>query len=74
MKQDLAKVTGANVSIKISDSFMEAVEKNETNLALQFPVDAEEPEYICDVDARSLWETIIESATKTAEPGPPDVG
>ncbi len=68
MKQDLTKVTGANVSVKISDSFMEAVENNES-FTLQFPVDAEEPEYTSDVDAVSLWNSIIESATKTAEPG-----
>tara|TARA_R110002020_G_scaffold437563_4_gene647837 strand:+ start:8 stop:1915 length:1908 start_codon:yes stop_codon:yes gene_type:complete len=68
MKSDLAKVTGANVSIKISDSFMKAVENNES-FTLQFPVDAEHPEYVAEIDAASLWNTIIESATKTAEPG-----
>jgi len=68
MKQDLTKVTGANVSVKISDSFMKAVENNET-FTLQFPVEAESPEYVSEIDARSLWDLIIESATKTAEPG-----
>ena len=68
MKHDLAKVTGANVSVKITDEFMHAVENNET-FTLQFPVDAEEPTHISQIDAVSLWNTIIESATKTAEPG-----
>ena len=68
MKHDLTKVTGANVSVKISDSFMEAVEKKET-FALQFPVDAETPAYVSEVDAVTLWDNIIKSATKTAEPG-----
>jgi ribonucleoside-diphosphate reductase alpha chain len=68
MKHDLMKVTGANISVKISDNFMKAVENNDT-FTLQFPVDAEEPEYTMDVDACSLWDTIIESATKTGEPG-----
>ena len=68
MKRDLTKVTGANVSVKISDSFMEAVENDEM-FTLQFPVDAEAPEYTMEVKAASLWETIIESATTTAEPG-----
>jgi len=68
MKRDLTKVTGANVSVKISDSFMKAVENNEM-FTLQFPVDAVVPEYTMDVEATKLWETIIESATKTAEPG-----
>jgi ribonucleoside-diphosphate reductase alpha chain len=68
MKQDLAKVTGANVSVKISDSFMKAVEENKP-FTLQFPVDADNPEYTADVDAATLWNSIIESATRTAEPG-----
>jgi len=68
MKHDLAKVTGANVSIKISDRFMKAVENNDS-FTLQFPVTAKHPEYVVEIDAVSLWETIIESATKTAEPG-----
>jgi ribonucleoside-diphosphate reductase alpha chain len=68
MKHDLTKVTGANVSVKISDSFMKAVENNES-FTLQFPVDADEPDYTAEIDAVALWNTIIESATKTAEPG-----
>jgi len=68
MKHDLTKVTGANVSVKINDSFMEAVENKEM-FTLQFPVDAEDPTHISEVDAAALWDTIIESATKTAEPG-----
>jgi ribonucleoside-diphosphate reductase alpha chain len=68
MKHDLTKVTGANVSVKITDDFMEAVENGET-FTLQFPVNSETPEYTADIDATTLWNTIIESATKTAEPG-----
>jgi ribonucleoside-diphosphate reductase alpha chain len=68
MKQDLTKVTGANVSIKISDNFMTAVENNES-FVLQFPVDATTPDYTCEVDAVALWNKIVESATRTAEPG-----
>ena len=68
MKHDLSKVTGANVSIKISDSFMEAVQNNES-FTLQFPVDTDTPTYVSEVDAVTLWNSIIESATKTAEPG-----
>ena len=68
MKHDLTKVTGANVSVKITDEFMEAVEKGET-FTLQFPVEADDPTHISQVDAASLWGAIIESATKTAEPG-----
>jgi ribonucleoside-diphosphate reductase alpha chain len=68
MKHDLAKVTGANVSVKVSDSFMEAVEA-QGPFTLQFPVDASSPEYTIDIDASTLWKSIIESATQTAEPG-----
>ena len=68
MKHDLTKVTGANVSVKITDEFMEAVENQET-FTLQFPVDSENPEYTSEIDATELWTTIIESATTTAEPG-----
>ena len=68
MKHDLTKVTGANVSVKISDEFMEAVQNN-GSFTLRFPVDAESPKYTREIDAASLWQQIVESATKTAEPG-----
>jgi len=68
MKQDLVKVTGANVSVKISDNFMKAVENNET-FTLQIPVDSEHPEYTSEVDAVELWQVIVDSAATTAEPG-----
>jgi len=67
MKQDLTKVTGANVSVKISDAFMTAVE-NKESFVLQFPIDSENPTFTKEIDARSLWDSIVESATKTAEP------
>lgn len=68
MKHDLTKVTGANVSLKITDEFMEAVEKGES-FSLKFPVNSDSPEYTAEVDAQYLWDLIIESATKKAEPG-----
>jgi len=68
MKHDLSKVTGANVSIKISDSFMEAVENNQS-FTLQFPVESDAPTHTREIEAQQLWDSIIESATKTAEPG-----
>lgn len=68
MKKDLTKVTGANVSVKISDEFMEAVESG-ADFTLQFPVDSSEPTHTETVSARTLWDLIIETATKTAEPG-----
>jgi ribonucleoside-diphosphate reductase alpha chain len=68
MKHDLTKVTGANVSIKISDDFMEAVRDKKT-FTLSYPIGSENPTHTSEVDAESLWNTIVESATKTAEPG-----
>lgn len=70
MKADLTKVTGANVSLKISDEFMYAVE-NDTEFTQQWPVDVpiSEAKTIRKVKARDLWNLIIEQAWKTAEPG-----
>ena len=68
MKHDLTKVTGANVSVKITDDFMEALKAGE-EFTLRFPVDAETPTHISTVNAAELWNEIVESATKTAEPG-----
>jgi ribonucleoside-diphosphate reductase alpha chain len=68
MKHDLTKVTGANVSIKISDDFMEAVEQDQ-DFVLRFPVDSSNPSYSKTVRARELWKEVVDSATRTAEPG-----
>jgi ribonucleoside-diphosphate reductase alpha chain len=68
MKQDLARVTGANVSVKISDEFMRAVE-NKGGFTLQYPVDSKNPTHVTEIQAETLWNEIIESATATAEPG-----
>ena len=68
MKHDLSKVTGANVSVKINDDFMRAVE-NKQPFILQFPVDSDRPTTTKEVDAESIWNLIVESATYTAEPG-----
>ena len=68
MKHDLTKVTGANVSVKISDDFMRAVE-NKEKFTLQFPVESDKPSITKEIEANELWDLIVESATKTAEPG-----
>jgi ribonucleoside-diphosphate reductase alpha chain len=68
MKHDLTKVTGANVSVKISDEFMRAVESKKA-FTLQFPVESDKPTITKEIQATDLWELIVESATKTAEPG-----
>ena len=62
MKHDLTKVTGANISVKISDDFMEAVQNNE-QFTLRFPVNSDKPKYTRDVDAAQIWRKIVDSAT-----------
>lgn len=68
MKEDLTKVTGANVSVRITDDFMSAVENNE-KILLRWPIDAKEPKFSREVDARDLWNNIVTQATNNAEPG-----
>jgi len=68
MKTDKTKVTGANISVKISDEFMKAAIADE-DFTLQWPVDAEEPEVTKVIRAKELWELICLTATTTAEPG-----
>ena len=68
IKQDLQKVTGANISIRLSDEFMKAVENNE-EYTHKWPIDSETPKFSKTVKAKELWDTIIECAHNTAEPG-----
>ncbi len=68
IKQDLAKVTGANVSVRVSDEFLQAVDAD-TDFTLRWPIDAKEPIVTRQVKARELWNTLITCAHRTAEPG-----
>ncbi len=67
-KVETGKVTGANVSIKIDDEFMEAVIDGR-KYHQQFPIGAEHPLYEKDIDAKALWNKIVHNAWKSAEPG-----
>ncbi len=67
-KMDSTKVTGANVSVKMTDDFMRAV-INGTEFTQQYPVEAENPKYSKQIDARKLWNKIVHNAWKSAEPG-----
>lgn len=67
-KMEEGKVTGANVSVKITDGFMEAA-VNDRPFVQQFPIDAERPVYKKEISARKLWEKIVHNAWKSAEPG-----
>ena len=68
IKQDLAKVTGANVSVRVNDAFLHAVE-SDADFTLQWPVESTDPEITRTVKARELWNTLIGCAHNTAEPG-----
>ena len=67
-KKDLTKVTGANISVRLSDEFLQAV-KDGTDYEMRWPVDSKEPEISEKVDARDVWKEIVETAHATAEPG-----
>jgi ribonucleoside-diphosphate reductase alpha chain len=67
-KLESGKVTGANVSVKLTDDFMKAVE-NKTLFRQQYPVNSENPKFSKDIDAVQLWSKIIHNAWKSAEPG-----
>ena len=68
-KMEEGAVTGANVSVRITDDFMEAV-RDDKDFTLRFPVDSEgDPKYTKVIRARELWGRIIHNAWKSAEPG-----
>ncbi len=67
-KMEQGKVTGANVSVKVHDDFMEAA-INKQMYQQQYPIDAAEPVFSKEVDAQKLWKKIIHNAWKSAEPG-----
>ncbi|MEO7080523.1 MAG: ribonucleoside-diphosphate reductase, adenosylcobalamin-dependent, partial [Flavobacteriales bacterium] len=68
IKQDLTKVTGANVSVRVSDEFLQAVEDN-AEYTHRWPIDSKNPEVTKTVNARELWDTLIRCAHNSAEPG-----
>ncbi len=67
-KMDGTKVTGANVSVKITDDFMKAVKENK-NFPQQYPIESANPTYTTETSATKLWDKIIHNAWKSAEPG-----
>ena len=67
-KMEEGKVTGANVSVKITDEFMQAVVEGKPYVQ-QFPIDSDEPAVTKEVSAKELWEKIVHNAWKSAEPG-----
>lgn len=66
IKNDPKKVTGANISVRLTDEFMEAVQ-NDGDFALRFPV--EDGPVHETIRARELWDLIVQQARDMAEPG-----
>jgi ribonucleoside-diphosphate reductase alpha chain len=67
-KLESGKVTGANVSVKVTDEFMEAVESKNL-FRQQYPIISDKPKFVKDINAVDLWDKIIHNAWKSAEPG-----
>ncbi len=67
-KMEQGKITGANVSVRISDAFMNAALNGE-KFNQTFPVESDNPIVTKEIDASQLWAKIIHNAWKSAEPG-----
>ena len=67
-KMTEGKVTGANVSVKIDDAFMQAAIDGKP-YTQQFPIDAADPQVKKEISAKALWQKIVHNAWKSAEPG-----
>ena len=67
-KMTEGKVTGANVSVKLDDAFMQAA-VNGTPYKQQYPVDSDQPVFTKEIDTSALWKKIVHNAWKSAEPG-----
>ncbi len=67
-KMEQGKVTGANVSVRMDDAFMQAVEKDSEYIQ-KFPVHSAEPKAFKKIDAKQVWNKIVHNAWQSAEPG-----
>ena len=67
-KMESGKVTGANISVKLHDDFMEAAINNKPFIQ-QYPVQSKEPWFKKEVNANALWKKIVHNAWRSAEPG-----
>ena len=67
-KMTSGKVTGANVSVKIDDDFMNAAISGQKYIQA-YPIDSKKPLYSKEIEASQLWKKIVHNAWKSAEPG-----
>ena len=68
IKRDLTRVTGANISVRVSDEFMSAV-KTGSKYHQRWPVNSSSPEVENLASAQEIWDELIEGAHASAEPG-----
>lgn len=70
IKRDLKKVTGANISIRFTDEFMQAVERGD-EFTLRWPVELNpaDAEITKVVNAKQVWDKFVDAAWTSAEPG-----
>ncbi len=67
-KMEQGKVTGANVSVRMDDKFMQAV-KDGKSYTQKYPIFSENPKFSKEIEAGKLWKKIVHNAWKSAEPG-----
>ncbi len=67
-KLEQGKITGANVSVRIDNAFMNAV-KNDTIYQQIYPIYSNSPKFTKEIQAKELWKKIVHNAWKSAEPG-----
>lgn len=68
IKRDLKKVTGANISIRLTDEFIRAARSN-SEFKLRWPVGSSTPKIEKMINAKDIWNKIVDSAWTSAEPG-----
>ena len=70
IKRDLKKVTGANISIRFTDEFMQAVESG-SDFTLRWPVEMPvgEAQITKVINAKQIWDKFVDAAWASAEPG-----
>ncbi len=67
-KMEQGKVTGANISVKLDNEFMQAVKSGKPYVQ-QYPINSSQPKFKQEIDAKNLWNKIIHNAWSSAEPG-----
>ena len=68
IKRDLGRITGANISVRVTDEFMNSV-KNDLMYRQQWPISSDNPEISIVASAKEVWSSLIEGAHASAEPG-----